>query len=201
MIDFSLLDFLNSLFFLPNSNPRDREPLCNVLRKAFINKVGCPIDIYFAPQNAQGESSIECEKFTKHLGSLGFLAANNPNLDVHSSPLKFENTYNGHSFVARMAHDQSFVARIEIDHDIVRDCPEPRRSASSVEVHADETVMLNTPMIVANDTKYDADSDVGYNATVLASTLEAKRLQDKRNTIWNSHNHSGIKSALHIIAT
>jgi hypothetical protein len=101
-------------------NPRDSSPLCNVLRKGFINKVGCAIDIYFAPTNMEGEPSMECEKFTSHLGPIDdFLAAKNQNLDVHNSPLKFENTYNGHSFVARMSHDQSFVARIEIDHDSV----------------------------------------------------------------------------------
>lgn len=187
---------LTLLFF---SNPWASDPLCNVLRKAFINKVGCPIDIYFAPQNTQEESSIECEKFTSHLGPIDdFLAADHPDLDGHSSPLKFENTYNGHSFVARMAHDQSFVTRIEINHDIVRDCPEPRRSASSVEVHADETVMLNTPMMVVNATKLNADSALRYNATILTPTLEAKRLEKKRDSIWSSLNHSGINSALHI---
>ena len=187
-----------------HSNPRDSTPLCNVLRKAFINKVGCPIDIYFARQNMKGESSIECEKYTNHLGPIDdFLTAENPNLDAHNSPLKFENTYNHHSFVARMSHDQSFVARIEIDHDIVRDCPEPRRRSSSAEVHVDETIMMNTPMMVVNATKYTVSSALGVNATILASNLEEKRvLKEERSTIWNHHNQSGITTAsLHRIAT
>jgi len=177
-------------------NPRDSSPLCNVLRKGFINKVGCPIDIYFAPTNMEGDPSMDCERFTSHLGPIDdFLTAKNQNLDVHNSPLKFENTYNGHSFVARMSHDQSFVARIEIDHDIVRDCPEPSRRSSSVEVRADESIMMNTPMMNnANATKYSIGV-LGDNATILAPKLE----EGKRS--WNVHNHSGITASLHRIAT
>ena len=117
---------------------------------------------------------MDCEKFTSHLGPIGdFLTAKNQNLDVHNSPLKFENTYNGHSFVARMSHDQSFVARIEIDHDIVRDCPEPSRRSSSIEVRADESIMMNTPMMNnANATKYSIGVLGEDNATILAPKLE-----------------------------
>ena len=192
--------FFFLIFF--TSNPRDSAPLCNILRKAFINKVGCPIDIYFAPQNVKGESSIECEKFTNHLGPIhDFLAAEIPNLDGYTSPLKFENTYNGHSFVARMSHDQSFVARIEIDHDIVRDCPEPTqpRSSSVVEVHADETIMINNPFMVINATKDTVGSAFGYNTSTLAPILKEKSFEEKSGSIFlNSHNQSGIKTSLHI---
>lgn len=162
-----------------------------------MNKVGCPIDIYFAPTNMEGEPSMDCEKFTSHLGPIGdFLTAKNQNLDVHNSPLKFENTYNGHSFVARMSHDQSFVARIEIDHDIVRDCPEPSRRSSSIEVRADESIMMNTPMMNnVNATKYSIGVLGEDNATILAPKLE----EGKRS--WNVHNHSGITASLHHIAT
>jgi hypothetical protein len=96
-----------------------------------------------------------------------------------------------------MTHDQSFVARIEIDHDIVRDCPEPRRSASSVEVYAHETVMLNTPIVVANATKSNTDSALGCNAAILTPIPEAKRPEEKRNIIWCGLNHSGINGVLH----
>jgi hypothetical protein len=47
------------------------------------------------------------------------------------SPLAFQNTYNRHSFVARMSHDGSLAARIDLDHDEVTDCPEPAARAIS----------------------------------------------------------------------
>ena len=121
--------------------------------KAFINKVGCPIDIYFSPRAWEGYdeeveiggprtsspgSPRQCEIFTRHLGPLGpFLQTkaywDDPTVraldDGWLSPLIFQNTYNRHSFVARMSHDKSLVARIDLDHDEVVDCPEPRRRA------------------------------------------------------------------------
>lgn len=141
------------------SNPMDRDPDCNVLRKAFINKVGCPVDIYFAPANRV--EGYNCEVFTKHLGPLDkFLSSDTKtrNIDGHNSPLKFENTYNGHSFVARMAHDQSLVAKIELDHDIVRDCPEPKRSVAGVEVQVDERLLQGVPMLTTNATKLSSNA-------------------------------------------
>ncbi|KAL3811783.1 hypothetical protein ACHAXA_005174 [Cyclostephanos tholiformis] len=134
-------------------NPKDFNPSCNVMNKAFINKVGCPIDIYFSPRTWEGhdegggdpkvlakEDDMQCEIFSRHLGPLGpFLQSaaswsndptvRNPLDDGWLSPLMFLNTYNRHSFVARMSHDKSLVARIDLDHDVVVDCPEPSRRA------------------------------------------------------------------------
>ncbi|KAL3774843.1 hypothetical protein ACHAW5_000825 [Stephanodiscus triporus] len=122
--------------------PKDFNPNCNVLQKAFINKVGCPIDIYFSPKDMDRGDMPEglegpmleekyCEIFQKHLGPLEPYLASDPSTrnidDGWRSPLTFVNTYNRHSFVARMSHDQSLVARISLDHDVVFDCPEPGR--------------------------------------------------------------------------
>jgi len=122
-----------------DKSPNGMDHDCNVLRKTLINKVGCPVDIYFAPQNKI--EGYDCELLSSHLGSIdSFLTSERKAGDIygHNSPLKFENTYNGHSFVARMSHDQSLVARIEFEHDTVKDCPNHERSggtATGVKVH------------------------------------------------------------------
>ena len=88
---------------------------------------------------------MDCERFASHLGSLDDFAAADrlPDLDSYSSPLKFENSYNGHSFVVRMAHDQSFVSRIDLSPDIVRDCPEPQNRGSGVASQTDDIRIIN----------------------------------------------------------
>jgi len=60
------------------------------------------------------------EQFKMHLG----INLSTPNyLDDWSSPMKFEGTYLGHKFVARLRHDpQIVVDEIVIAKDIVRDC-------------------------------------------------------------------------------
>eukprot|EP00956_Cyclotella_meneghiniana_P022635 scaffold43083_cov23-Cyclotella_meneghiniana.AAC.1 len=63
------------------------------------------------------------------------------NLDSFESPLIHMRTYNSHSFVARTSHDQSFVARIDIEADRVHDCPDLKRSVANVEVAVSGMVM------------------------------------------------------------
>lgn len=175
-------------------NTFDMDPDCNVIRKAFINKVGCPVDIYFAPQNRI--EGYNCETFTKHLGPLDPLIT--PPLDARNSPLKFENTYNGHNFVARMSHDQSLVARIVIDHDVVMDCPEPKRSGAGVEVRLDEILLSRDTMeINATESVYSSSNwlaSTSHNAT--GSPIIPRKFRpdkDKHDLLW--HNHSGVISA------
>jgi hypothetical protein len=102
--------------------------------------VGCPVNVYFSPPDCnrggvpageEGPALEErtCKVFVRHLGPLGLFLASDPttrNLDDGwKSPLSFQNMYNHHSFVARMLHDRSLVAWIDIDCDKVTDCPGP----------------------------------------------------------------------------
>ena len=121
-----------------------------MIRKSFINKVGCAVDIYFeGNKQMEAGEDYNCETFTKHLGDLDTFLAMDPttrDVDGPLSPLKFENTYNGHNFVVRMSHDQSLVARIELDHDVVSDCPEPKRNGASMTVEANERLLSSLPV-------------------------------------------------------
>eukprot|EP00585_Thalassiosira_rotula_P003467 CAMPEP_0196143476 /NCGR_PEP_ID=MMETSP0910-20130528/13459_1 /TAXON_ID=49265 /ORGANISM="Thalassiosira rotula, Strain GSO102" /LENGTH=542 /DNA_ID=CAMNT_0041404941 /DNA_START=1 /DNA_END=1629 /DNA_ORIENTATION=- len=183
-------------------SPKDMNPSCNILRKAFINKVGCPVDIYFAPQNKK--EGFNCEKFTNHLGPLdSFLSSNHQTRDIegHDSPLKFSNTYNGHSFVARMSHDQSLVARIELHHDVIKDCPEPTRTGVGVEVRVDERmlqgVLVDAMLVNATKSVYVINSDVLVSAAQVNATASSihggKPLKEMRDLRW--HNRTGSVAA------
>jgi len=135
-----------------NDSARDTDPDCNVLRKSLINKVGCPVDVYWSPQNKV--EGFSCEVFSNHLGPLeSYLTRDTRDLDASYSPLKFENSYNGHSFTARMAHDQSLVARIDLSHDTVRDCPELKRTSARVKLPVDVSLVMNAtePVKVYNE--------------------------------------------------
>jgi len=187
---------------------KDMNPSCNVLRKAFINKVGCPVDIYFAPQNKN--EGFNCEKFTQHLGPLDSSLSSDQqsrNVDGHDSPLKFTNTYNGHSFVARMSHDQSLVARIELDHDVIKDCPEPTRSGVGVEVRVDERMMqgvlVDAMLVNATKSVYVSNSDMLVSAAQVNDTASSiyrgKPLKEMRDLRW--HNRTGIIGASMPIAS
>lgn len=179
-------------------------PDCNVQRKAFINKVGCPIDIYFSPLHRDGgDKDYDCEIFGHHLGPLDTFLSQDPNtrdVDGHNSPLKFENTYNGHYFSARMSHDNSLVARIELNHDIVTDCPERKRSSASVDVRVDDRVLSGVPVgSMTNATAIHSPYDllVGKVNDTTASSYYAspRKYQEKRKHDIHWHtNHTGIIS-------
>ena len=231
----SLVHLRNHSYFLeispPSSINRDRNPIhfdhgCNVLTKAFINKVGCPIDIYFTTQDINRGDEVEhnegvhsdhnCEIFTQHLGSLEPFLALDPTMrdldDNWMSPFGLQATYNGHSFVARMSHDQSLVARIDLDHDVVTDCPGPKRFIALAD--ASESTFQGEPIevpVVAfiNATNYVRNPDVIIqsvdfkvdSATAVRLSLEGDASQDEQKRCdgpWRSR--VGIISASGAIA-
>jgi hypothetical protein len=144
-------------------------PDCNFLRKEFVNKVGCPIDLYFAPLKTDPDAN--CEFYSGHMGSYDqFVKSGETNIFMFDSPVAIQRTYTSHSFVARTSHDQSLVARIEIDHDTVYDCPEPRRSAVGVDVKGEGIVVQSIPVVLSN-------------ATAVLSECSAPKLLVQRNNV------------------
>jgi len=106
---------------------------CNHLKAGFTNKVGCPVDLYWAgssnsvlPQGADVPQEdvvygAKCrEEFKMHLGVNPYVQ----NLDEWSSQIKYESTLLNHRFVARLRHDPSIVVDdITIEPGIIMDCP------------------------------------------------------------------------------
>jgi len=135
---------VSNLIIANSTEPRENlDPECNFVQKGIINKAGCPIDLYFAPSTRDPNSTFNCELYSDHMGSVdAFLnSGHTSNLDSFESPLIHMRTYNSHSFVARTSHDQSFVARIDIEADRVHDCPDLKRSVANVEVAVSGMVM------------------------------------------------------------
>jgi hypothetical protein len=234
------------MFLMPgkHSPPKDFDPSCNVMDKAFINKVGCPIDIYFSPRALEGYdeemeiggprtsspgSPRQCEIFTRHLGPLGpFLQRkaywDDPTVraldDGWLSPLIFQNTYNRHSFVARMSHDKSLVARIDLDHDEVVDCPEPRKRAldgygEGAEEEREATVLsqaVEDALLYKNSTKFAlrAALDCKDAAAAASSPVDRKLVDAKVGNATSSRlllgggtrdlDHVGIISSSMLVA-
>ena len=129
--------------------PMKYNRLCNSLQRVFINRAGCPIDIYFAGvageghmpssfipenngnprKNKQGLSKPispnlcnSCfEKFKFHLG---VNPSHSTDFDTRwDSPVAFESTLLGHKFVARLRHNPGVVVdEFIIDRTVIRDC-------------------------------------------------------------------------------
>ena len=102
-------------------------------------------------------------------------------LDGHKSPVKFENTYNSHSFVARMSHDQTLVARIEVDHDVVRNCPDPKRRRSSGDGARIEVLVEENSLVEARSSSNVTKSLHTSSRSLSSSESNSKWLSAKAN--------------------
>eukprot|EP00980_Cylindrotheca_fusiformis_P028287 scaffold22589_cov138-Cylindrotheca_fusiformis.AAC.50 len=101
----------------PESRP------CNTVDISFRNQVGCPLHVYWANRlDDVPQDGFSCgEKFKFHLGTKP--APQDFMLDWDSST-KFEGSYVGHTFVARLASDPSVVIdSYTVEPTRVIDCP------------------------------------------------------------------------------
>ena len=128
-------------------HPKASRP-CNTVDISFRNQVGCPLHVYWANRlDEVPTEGFSCgEKFKFHLGTKP--APQDFMLDWDSAT-KFEGSYVGHTFVARLASDPSVVIdSYTVEPTKIIDCPNLRKQqiASSVdeeaevEVRADGTV-------------------------------------------------------------
>jgi len=96
---------------------------CNIIDLSFRNQVGCPLHVYWAKQLVDvPESGFVCgEEFRFHLGTKP--ATQDFMFDWESST-KFEGSFMGHTFVARLASDPSVVVdSYTVQPTRVIDCP------------------------------------------------------------------------------
>ena len=166
----------------PNRNPLFRVP------DPCTPKVGCPIDIYFSPE--QKNVDFNCEVFSKRLGPLDSYLRKGPDRDIDGkgSPLFFQNTYNGHAFTARMSHDQSLVARIELSSDKVTDCPDPKKGGA-VKSPTMEILPMNTTESLHQDSTWSVAGS--HNSTLPALARKARSHRAKSQPeLYGSHHGS-----------
>ena len=141
--------------------PFNHNQLCNSIHRVFINRAGCPIDMYYAGVTGDGDmpssfisennGSLEKNKldssnstspnlsnscFEKFKFHLGVNPAHSIDFsDRWDSPVAFEATLLGHKFVARLRHNPEVVVdEIIIDRTVIRDCPDRKEKAKYTEV-------------------------------------------------------------------
>ena len=100
--------------------PEHRAERCNIIYQGYRNLLpNCPLHVYFvAGSNAQGECE---EDFKFHLG---LEDTTKDYMNVWDDRTKFEATYMGHTFVARLASDPSvLVDSFTLQPTEIHDCP------------------------------------------------------------------------------
>jgi hypothetical protein len=130
----------------------------NPIDVGFRNQAGCPLDVYWANQLIDVPTDgFSCgEKFKFHLGTK---AATQDFLNDWGSATKFEVTFIGHTFVARLASDPNVVVDSYTIQTIkVVDCPNLKQQVStSSRVHAEA-------MVAAEGTVLPLEEQVGGGA-------------------------------------
>lgn len=136
----------------PQSRP------CNTVDISFRNQVGCPLHVYWANRlDDVPQEGFSCgEKFKFHLGTKP--APQDFMLDWDSAT-KFEGSYIGHTFVARLASDPSVVIdSYTVEPTRIIDCPNLKQQVVSVisDVHAEAEVRVDGTIGNPNEERGDS---------------------------------------------
>lgn len=100
---------------------------CNAYDLSFVNRVGCPVDLYWAPTDGS------CERFSARLGTSASAESSEFGSSVHR-----ETSYISHRFAVRLSENNALVSHFTIERTVVHDCPEPGaklRARSSLGAH------------------------------------------------------------------
>jgi len=116
---------------------------CNTIDIGFRNQVGCPIHMYWANQLSGPEvpeEGFNCgEKFKFHLGTK---PAPQDFMWDWNSMTKYEGSYIGHTFVARLASDPNVVIdTYTIEPTRIIDCPNLKQTVKAASKNEAEAVV------------------------------------------------------------
>jgi len=112
-------------------SPSHREELCHTIYKGFRNTIdGCPLHMYYAGMlttpSGNGGGMVCAEEFKFHLGLHSM--PDDYMFDWHSKT-KFESSYVGHTFHARLASDPKIlVDSYTLQPTIIHDCPSRKKT-------------------------------------------------------------------------
>jgi hypothetical protein len=117
--------------FQRTQGPADRD--CNTVEVGFRNAAGCPLHGYYLRPD-------ECtEGFKFHLGV-------NPAapdfMKDWSSPMKYESTFVGHTFVFRSAFSDQVVDQVTVGATRIPDCPDLKRQVVTTALAAANVVLV-----------------------------------------------------------
>lgn len=144
-----------------------RRATCNIIDIGFRNEAGCPLHLYWAGGNDDTpDSGFNCgEKFKMHLGTK---PATQDFMHDWESTTKFEGTFIGHTFVARLASDPSVV----VDHHTIQttkivDCPNLKQKVSTGSQQEAEAIVAADGVIHQVDNAEDQiDMQLGREAVM-----------------------------------
>ena len=151
-------------------NPTPPKRPCNVVDVGFRNQAGCPLHVYWARGiNEIPERGFACgEKFRFHLGTK---PATQDFMQDWESVTKFEGSFIGHTFVARLASDPNVVVdSYTVQTTKIIDCPTLNQKVASGSKQATEAVVeaegLVTPLEeqVMGDSARAALGDAGASS-------------------------------------
>ena len=114
---------------------------CNIVDVSFRNQAGCPLHVYWASGTKTiPETGFNCgEKFRFHLGTK---PATQDFMNDWESSTKFEGTFIGHTFVARLASDPNVVVdSYTVDTTKIIDCPNLKQKVANGSQERAEVVM------------------------------------------------------------
>ena len=113
-------------------NPNKGMKLCNMVYLGFRNTLpNCPLDVYYAGvEQGIADGPMQCaEKFKLHLGN----EQHSSTMDWESS-LKYEATFIGHTFVARLKSNPDVVVdSFTLQPTEIHDCPSRKQKVETVE--------------------------------------------------------------------
>ena len=154
--------------------PFDYNRRCNALFAMFINRMHCPVDIFYAGVdptaiNSKVQSNKDAttaptnmctsgERFSFHLGVNP--SARPDYIDAWESPVAYEATYLTHKFVARLHHEPSIIVdEITIDKTYIQDCPNRKKKASATTLVGEQGGVLSGVEEEKNDKFFITDLD------------------------------------------
>ncbi len=138
--------------------PTPQQRRCNVVDVSFRNQAGCPLHVYWASGNSKmPESGFNCgEKFRFHLGI-------NPSpqdfMQDWESSTKFEGSFIGHTFVARLASDPNIVVdSYTVGTTKIIDCPHLKQKVATGSMQQAEAVIEAEGLITPLDEQVMGDA-------------------------------------------
>jgi hypothetical protein len=143
---------------------------CNTIDLGFRNQVGCPLHVYWANRLHEiPEQGFSCgEKFRFHLGNK---PASQDFMRDWESTTKYEGTYIGHTFVARLASDPTVVIdSYTLDPTRVVDCPNLKQQVAAVSHGQAEAVVGAEGTMLPLEEQAAAAAAVAGISSVVAGT-------------------------------
>jgi len=134
-----------------------RERPCNTIDIGFRNQVGCPLSVYWANTLEEvPEQGFSCaEKYHFHMGTQ---ASSQDFMWDWNSETKYEGSFIGHTFVARLASDPSVVIqKYTLETTKIIDCPTIKKQQVIAAVSNEETEEITAAQGISLPSAADED--------------------------------------------